>query len=101
MLRQKVGRGHFAALKVAGVAAFSRSGVATMPAGKSQVTQRLPLTSASFIAQRSWAKCGAGAVITGEPAGSGQQNVNPGGGSAGFAPPRPGYPARWYWVSAP
>jgi hypothetical protein len=37
------------ALKVEGVAAFSRSGVATVPAGKSQVSQSLPLTSASFV----------------------------------------------------
>lgn len=37
------------ALKVDGVAAFSRSGVATVPAGKSQVTHRLSLTSASFV----------------------------------------------------
>ena len=37
------------ALKVNGVAAFSRSGVATVPAGKSQVTHSLPLTSASFV----------------------------------------------------
>jgi hypothetical protein len=37
------------ALKVNGVAAFSRSGVATVPSGKSQVTSRLPLTSASFV----------------------------------------------------
>jgi hypothetical protein len=37
------------ALKVNGVAAFSRSGVATVPAGRSQVTHRLPLTSASFV----------------------------------------------------
>lgn len=37
------------ALKVNGVAAFSRSGVVTVPAGRSQVTHRLPLTSASFV----------------------------------------------------
>ena len=37
------------ALKVNGVAAFSRSGVATVPSGKSQVTSRLTLTSASFV----------------------------------------------------
>jgi hypothetical protein len=37
------------ALKVDGVAAFSRSGVATVPSGKSQATEHLPLTSASFV----------------------------------------------------
>ena len=37
------------ALKVNGAAAFSRGGVATVPSGKSQVTSRLPLTSASFV----------------------------------------------------
>jgi hypothetical protein len=37
------------ALQVDGVAAFSRSGVATVPAGKSQVTHGLSLTSASFV----------------------------------------------------
>lgn len=37
------------ALQVDGVAAFSRSGVATVPAGKSQITQRLPLAAASFV----------------------------------------------------
>jgi hypothetical protein len=37
------------ALKVNGVAAFSRSGVATVPPGKSQVAHGLPLTSASFV----------------------------------------------------
>lgn len=31
------------------MAAFSRSGVATVPAGRSQVSHRLPLTSASFV----------------------------------------------------
>lgn len=37
------------ALQVDGVAVFSRSGVATVAAGRSQVTHRLPLTSASFV----------------------------------------------------
>ena len=37
------------ALKVKGVAAFSRSGVATVAVGRSQVSHNLPLTSASFV----------------------------------------------------
>jgi len=37
------------ALKVKGIAAFSRSGVATVAAGRSAVSHRLPLTSASFV----------------------------------------------------
>jgi len=37
------------ALQVAGVAAFSRSGVATVLAGRSQVTHHLALTSSSFV----------------------------------------------------
>lgn len=37
------------ALKVDGMAVFSRSGVATVAAGRSQVTHRLPLTSASIV----------------------------------------------------
>jgi len=37
------------ALKVNGVAAFSRSGVATVSAGKSAVSKTLPLSSASFV----------------------------------------------------
>jgi hypothetical protein len=37
------------ALQVDGVAAFSRSGVMTVPSGKSQVSHRLSLTSASFV----------------------------------------------------
>ncbi len=41
--------GSGAALKVKGVAAFSRSGVATVPAGRSEVSHRLSLTSASFV----------------------------------------------------
>jgi hypothetical protein len=47
VLAQNNGGG--AALKVDGVAAFSRSGVASVPPGKSQVTHPLPLTSASFV----------------------------------------------------
>ena len=37
------------ALKVNGVAAFSRSGVATVPAGHSTVSKSLPLGTASFV----------------------------------------------------
>lgn len=37
------------ALKVNGIAKFSRSGVATVARGRSQVSHRLPLTSASFV----------------------------------------------------
>jgi hypothetical protein len=37
------------ALKVNGVAAFSRSGVATVAAGQSTVSKSLPLSSASFV----------------------------------------------------
>lgn len=37
------------ALQVDGVAAFSRSGMATVPAGKSHVTHWLPLSSASLV----------------------------------------------------
>jgi hypothetical protein len=37
------------ALKVNGVAAFSRSGVATVSAGRSTVSKSLPLSSASFV----------------------------------------------------
>ena len=47
VLAQNTGGG--TALEVDGAAAFSRSGVATVPAGKSQVTHPLTLTSASFV----------------------------------------------------
>jgi hypothetical protein len=47
VLAQNTGGG--AALKVNGAAAFSRSGVVTVPPGKSQVTHGLLLTSASFV----------------------------------------------------
>lgn len=47
VLAQNTGGG--LALKVDGLAAFSRSGVATVPPGKSQVTHSLPLTSTSFV----------------------------------------------------
>lgn len=41
------------ALKVKGMVEFSRSGVATVAAGRSQVSHSLPLTSASFVLARS------------------------------------------------
>jgi hypothetical protein len=47
VLAQNTGGG--LALKVDGAAAFSRSGVATVPSGKSQVSHSLTLTSASFV----------------------------------------------------
>jgi hypothetical protein len=47
VLAQNTGGGP--ALMVEGAAAFSRSGVAAVPSGKSQVTHSLTLTSASFV----------------------------------------------------
>jgi hypothetical protein len=47
VLAENTGEGP--ALTVRGAAAFSRSGVANVPSGRSAVSHRLPLTSASFV----------------------------------------------------